>query len=196
MMGSWGWPGHLLVLVGAAPTFSRYEEYLVKSVLRVLFVFVVIFTTFAPAQAAIEVTFIKPGDYSDSAVRGGPFGSGSFGVVNAIREHLMELGNQNLTLKEGLRIEVLDIDLAGRYEWWRFPFDKRVMRESSSPVIEVRYFYYVSGKKVDEGEERITDVNYLKNTGKGEDGEILKYEKRMLDRWFRDRFVNHKSAKN
>ncbi len=167
-----------------------------KSLLRVISVFVVILTASAPAHAVIEVAFIKPGDYSDSSVRGGPFGSGSLGVVSAVRDYLIELGDKNLSPNEGLRIEVLDIDLAGRYEWWRFPFDKRVMREGSSPALEVRYFYYVDGKKVDEREERITDAHYLQNASTNDSGDPLKYEKKMLDRWFRDRFVNHRSAKN
>ncbi len=150
----------------------------------------------APAHAVIEVAFIKPAGYSDAAVKGGPFGSGSLGVVNAIRNHLMDLGNNNLSPSEGLRIEVLDIDLAGRYEWWRFPFDKRVMRKGSVPSIDVRYIYYVDGKKVDEREEQITDTEYLQSAAADNSGDALRFEKAMLDRWFRDRFINHESASN
>jgi hypothetical protein len=165
----------------------------VKSALGIVSFCVAILGISAPTHAIVEVAFIEPGDYTDGAVRGGLFGSGGLGTVNAVRQHLAMLGDNNLSPREALRIEVLDIDLAGRYEWWRFPFDARIMRSSSVPAIEVRYIYYVDGKIVDEGEERITDMNYLQGTRTGKPGGPLKYEKRMLDRWFRDRFVNRRS---
>jgi hypothetical protein len=61
------------------------------------------------------------------------------GVINAIRQHFIGLGNKHLSLSEDLRIEVLDIDLGGQYEWWRFPFDARIMRDVTAPTIKVRY---------------------------------------------------------
>lgn len=148
-----------------------------------------------PAQAAVEVAFIEPENYTDGSVRGGLFTSGGFGTANVIRAHLMTLGDKTLSPREGLRIEILDIDLAGQYEWWKFPFDARVMRTSSMPAIEVRYIYYVNGKRVEEGEERITDMNYLQRARAAGANERLYYEKKMLDRWFRARFANREAAK-
>lgn len=160
-----------------------------KSVLGIVSLCVAILGIPAQANAIVEIAFIEPGDFTDGEVRGGLFGSGGLGAVTAIRQHLVKLGDNNLSPREALRIEVLDVDLAGRYEWWRFPFDARIMRDSSVPAIEVRFTYYVDGKIVDEGEERITDLNYLQDVRVGKRGGLLKYEKIMLDRWFHDRFV-------
>ena len=60
-------------------------------------------------------------------------------MISAIRQHLIGPGNKHLSLSEDLRIEVLDIDLAGQYEWWRFAFDACIMRDVTAPTIKVRY---------------------------------------------------------
>jgi len=72
----------------------------------------------------------------------------------------------------------LDVDLVGRYEWWKFPFDTRVLQSSSAPTIEVRYIYYADGKKIEEGKERIADMNYLHDARAAGPGEFLYYEKK------------------
>ena len=165
-----------------------------KSVLRSFLFSLSALVILVPAYAVVEVVFIKPGSYTDASVRNGQFNSTNLGIISAVRGHLMNLGDKYLSPREGPQTEVLDIDLAGRYEWWRFPFDARIMRDITSPAMEVRYIYYVNGIKVDESEERITDMNYLLSAGKGGSSDSLKYEKKMLDPWFRERFVNHESA--
>ena len=166
-----------------------------KSSVRAFLAFLAFLVASAPVQAAIEVAFIDPGDYTDASIRNGPFSSTGFGTISGLRAHIMRLGNQYLSPKENLRIEVLDVDLAGRYEWWRFPFDARIMSDSTWPAIKVRYVYIVNGKKVDEGEEHITDQNYLLRAGAGASGDSLKYEKAMLDRWFRTHFGDQAATK-
>jgi hypothetical protein len=44
------------------------------------------------------------------------------------------------------------------------------------------------------GEERITDMMYLQGHNRYDSGASLRYEKQMLDRWFRKSLIAEKSG--
>jgi len=76
----------------------------VKSILCIVLFCIAILVVSAPAQAIVEVMFIEPGNCTGGSVRGGLFGSGGLGTVNIIRKRLRRLGEQPLSLRDGLRI--------------------------------------------------------------------------------------------
>jgi hypothetical protein len=135
-----------------------------------------------PAQAAVEVNFVHPERYTDAG----------FGAVETqrtcteIAQHLDRLGQRYLGAGQDLRIEVLDIDLAGRPHIGVGDF--RVMRSSGAdwPRMRVRYVLEAAGAAPVRGEELIVDQDYLRWPLRTP--ESLGYEKRMLNEWFRLRF--------
>jgi hypothetical protein len=85
---------------------------------------------------------------------------------------------------------VTDVDLAGRFEWWRpYAYDVRILRDITWPRIKLRYALADGGRTVLSAEEQISDLNYLMNAGVRSSSDPLKYEKAMLDDWFRARTV-------
>ncbi|MEO8101135.1 MAG: DUF3016 domain-containing protein [Betaproteobacteria bacterium] len=134
------------------------------------------------ANAAVAVTFTQPEKYADM-----PFGSyDKERVLEDLHKHFDKLG-ATLPAGQDLKIEVLDIDLAGRIEpSARASRDLRVMRGSADwPAITLRYSLESQGKVLKNGEERIADMAYLSGYNHYNSGENLRYEKQMLDRWFR-----------
>ena len=110
--------------------------------------------------------------------------------MTGIQQHLERLGERYLKPGQDLTIEVIDIDLAGRFELWRINArDLRIMREVTWPGIEVRYTLEQNGVVVESGEEAVTDLNYLMRAGIAYSSGSLRYEKAMLEEWFRTRFV-------
>ena len=100
-----------------------------------------------------------------------------------------QLGARYLGKGQVLKVEILDIDLAGRYEPWQPRFyDVRILRGTTPPRIKLRYELRYKGKKVSEGEETISDLNYLMNTPARLSSKRFAYEKHMLRHWFRKRF--------
>ena len=135
------------------------------------------------AGATVTVTFTKPDNYADM-----PFTARDRDdVMKELQKHFDKMGAK-LPQGQDLKVEVLDIDLAGRIEpRFRGASDIRILRGSADwPVIQLRYSIESQGKVVKSGEARVADMNYLQGHVSGySSNESLRYEKKMLDDWFK-----------
>ncbi|MNQ33116.1 hypothetical protein D3C85_465380 [compost metagenome] len=87
---------------------------------------------------------------------------------------------------QSLKVEILDIDLAGRYESWRVDFrDVRFMREVTWPRIRLHYSLERDGKTLVSRDATLIDQSYLQHANYYFSNDRLRYEKTMLDDWFR-----------
>lgn len=143
-----------------------------------------------PARAAVDVTFTEPARYSDARLHGIYRPGADETVLKQLRAHLETLGRRYLRDGQVLKVEVLDIDLAGRYEPWRASaYDVRFLRDITWPRIKLRYVLQGGGAAVAQGEETVADLDYLSRAEVRLSSDRLGYEKRMLDDWFRTRFA-------
>lgn len=149
-----------------------------------------LFTVTASAQPIVEVVFVNPERYSDASPSRYVGGEDERDAALAeLREHLRSLGAKYLKDGDRLRMEVLDVDLAGTFELSRSgKRDVRVMREAGVPQIDVRYTLSRGGVQ-SSGQERVTDPAYLNNATRCRAAGPLCYEKLMLDNWFMRRFT-------
>ena len=142
-----------------------------------------------PAWAAVDVTYTSPETYSDVKVGAGPVKAQREMVLRELKKHLEKLGGETLPPDAALRIEVLDINLAGRDQ----PFntdatDQRLLDEVNWPSVKLRYTLERNGRMVSQAEEVVSDQDYLDHSALGGRSDPLRYEKRMLSTWFRERF--------
>lgn len=141
-------------------------------------------------HAAVEVSFVNPERFSDAGLDRSYGDRSREPVQRGIREYLERLGARHLKPNQVLRIEVLDIDLAGRFEWWRpYAYDVRVLRGVTWPRIVVRYSLNEEDRTLLASEEAVTDLNYQMRVAARLSSDPLRYEKEMLGDWFRARFV-------
>jgi hypothetical protein len=133
------------------------------------------------AGAAVSVTYVQPEKFSDV-----PFVTWEReDTLRVLTEHFTWLGSA-LPPGQDLRIEVTDIDLAGReIPNARAGRDLRILRgQADWPRMDLRYAVEQDGQVLKSGEARLTDMNYLNHTSRYFDGEPLRYEKSMIDEWF------------
>jgi len=145
--------------------------------------------TISAARADVHVTFTAPEKYTDAGLRREGGARSREVALRTIREHLAALGQRYLAPNETLKIEVLDIDLAGEIEWWHGPYDIRYLRDYTWPKIKLRYALEERGQTVRSGEETVSDPSYQMSIITTRSGEIMPHEKKMLARWFRSRFA-------
>jgi hypothetical protein len=133
------------------------------------------------ASAAVTVTYVQPEKFSDL-----PFATWDReDTLRQLTEHFIWLGN-SLPPGQDLRIEVLDIDLAGRQiPSVRLGRDIRILRgQADWPRIDLRYSLEQNGQVIKSGEAQLAVMNYLDHTTRYFDSEPLRYEKQMIDDWF------------
>ena len=139
-----------------------------------------------PAHAAgsAEVRFVEPERFSDA----GRSAYDRERALASLAAHLQELARR-LPDGQRLKIEVLDVGLAGEQELRR-GHDVRILRGAAdSPHIHLRWTLEQGGGTLKSGQERLGDLGYLLGrigvaSGDGD----LPYEKRMLTQWFRAQF--------
>jgi len=113
--------------------------------------------------------------------------------LQALAKHLESLGPRYLPAQQALKIEVLDVDLAGDVRPSRRAGlgELRVTRgKADVPSITVRYTLESNGKVLRSAEETITDLDYARRGPGRRADDPLHAEKRMLDDWFRARFAS------
>jgi len=140
--------------------------------------------------AAVAVTFNKPERYIDL-----PFMTNERDdVLKTLKRHFEKLG-ATLPAGQDFNVEVLDVDLAGQLEpsTMTGSTELRVLRGGADwPMIKLRYRVEAAGKTLKAGEARLSDLNYLGHMNRYSTGESLRYEKAMLDDWFKKEILSAK----
>ena len=146
--------------------------------------------TLAAAAGTVQVSFDKPAEFSDAG-RG----------VNEREQTMKSLGDylQSLgaLLPDGqtLRLEVLDIDLAGELR----PFPRSSSTEvrvlngrADAPHIKLRYTLQTGDQVLKSGVATVADLAYFFGSHGHEAvyGDLF-YEKRMLQQWFKDTLTSN-----
>jgi Protein of unknown function (DUF3016) len=137
------------------------------------------FATAAAAPGGVMVTFINPEHYTDA----GRHGRDTERNLRTLQSDLENLGARCLAVGETLDIQVLDVDLAGREEWWhRTGGDLRVMRDITWPRLVLHYVQRdATGAELRQDHERVLDMNYLWRSAYVRfDSRPLPYERVML----------------
>jgi hypothetical protein len=141
------------------------------------------------AAAEVRVSFVGAAHYTDANLYNGYGEAARAPALREIEQTLDRLGQRYLRQGQTLAIEVLDIDLAGRFEpWHMLAYDVRFMRDITWPRIKLRYRLTENGQPARTGEENISDQTYLMHAGRTT-GQVMPYEKAMLESWFQRHFA-------
>lgn len=137
------------------------------------------------ASAAVSVAYDHPDKFTDL-----PFDQWDRDdVLKQLAAHFDTLGKA-LPAGQDLKIDVLDVDLAGReFPSHRAGHEIRILRGGADwPHIHLRYSLEQGGHVIKSGEAQISDMAYLDHINHYSDGDFLRYEKQMLDDWFAKTF--------
>ncbi len=157
-----------------------------KTVLRQVVIAALLLVSASAASAAATVTFAQPDRFSDV-----PFTSWERErILKDLSEHFDKLAAR-LPAGQELSVEVLDVDLAGQTWPTRMSGrDIRIMNGRADwPSIKLRYTVTQGGQVVRSGEENIRNMSYMQGSNRYYSNDALRYEKKMLDDWFRERLA-------
>jgi len=138
----------------------------------------------SPVRAGqVEVEFVQPERFSDA----GQHPIDRQQVLATLSQYAQTWGKR-LPPEQSLKLQVLDLDLAGRIEPWpgRLGWtDVRVLNgRADAPRVQLRYQLLSAGQVLRSGDVQLSDIGYTLGRQHGE----LAYEKRMLERWFSSNF--------
>jgi hypothetical protein len=136
------------------------------------------------ASAAVTVTYIEPEHYGEV-----PFASWEREeVLKDLSAHFDRLG-KDLPPGQDLKVEVLDLKLAGRLRRGSAREIRVLTGSADWPRMHLRYSLESGGKVISSGESRLSDMSYLDRANRYAAGERLRYEKHMIDEWFKKTIV-------
>lgn len=143
------------------------------------------------AWAGVSVSYVEPEKFSDLPRQTEERAR----MLKDLSEHFHKLGKK-LPLEQTLKIEVTDIDMAGREEpSRRMANDLRVLRGGADwPHMRLRYSLESNGKVLRSGSDNLSDMSYLNRLNSYSTGDSLRYEKRMIDDWFAQQFGKGKGG--
>ena len=144
----------------------------------------------------VNVSFIHPENFTDASLQGGYGTRAEQGTLDEIGRFFESLGPRYLKSQQVLTLDVLNVDLAGRIEWWRRNlYDTRILRDIYPPRFTLNYRLSENGQTIVENKETVVDPNYLANPGiYFSPNDPLRFEKAMLEDWFRRRFGDQRSV--
>ena len=146
---------------------------------------------FAAMAGTVNVSFLDPARYADA----GNSQWDEKANLEVLGRYFQALG-QLLPADQVLKVEVLDIDLAGTVVPSRRDGSPlRVVRgRADFPRMHLRYTLESPGQPARTGDEWLADLNYARAFPRYRASEPLGYETRMLQAWFKARFVDQHAA--
>jgi len=106
-------------------------------------------------------------------------------ALKGLSEHFSKLGAE-LPPNQNLRIDVKDVDLAGREFPGRGGRDLRVVRSNGPdwPRIDLHYTLEQDGQVLRSGDAELRDMGFMDRLTRVNDSDSLRFEKRMIEDWF------------
>lgn len=117
-------------------------------------------------------------------------------ILKNLADYIKKLG-ADLPAGTDMTVNIYNVDLAGReYPGNRASGDMRVLEGKSDwPLIELQYALSSKGQVFDSGTAQISDVNYMNRMMKrSQETDNLRYEKRMLQDWFKKTILSKKAG--
>lgn len=183
-----GRPAHPRARRPPDPAGTGKEAALRRTWLAILGALALATTQASPGRAEAVVTFLHPEAFTDASLDGIRPASARSPALAALRRHLERLG-QLLPPGQVLRIEILDVDLAGMPDPWASASHRpRLATPATWPRIRLRTTLEAPGAAPLHGEEEVTDRTYLRRSQAFLATGPLRYEQAMLDDWFERRF--------
>jgi Protein of unknown function (DUF3016) len=137
------------------------------------------------AAGTVQVSFVKPENFADMRDR-------AYRVednVQALEKVIVEAARPYVGDGETLKIEVLDVDLAGETRPGAGALDLRVLRGRADwPRITLRWSLEGAGAAPRSGQAVVQDMSYLQRIPPPLANDHLVFERRMLVGWFREQF--------
>jgi hypothetical protein len=166
---------------------------MIKSILTLLIVSGLsgtIFGTFSVHAADVKVTWTEPSKYRD--IYSGNQGKKRFreSTFKELEKHLLKLAKA-LPESQKLEIDVTDVDLAGDVNSSSMR-DIRVIKEIYFP--RIKFSYKLINEElaiIQSGDVNIKDMNFMMGISSRYRNKSLGYEKKLLDDWFKDQFVDN-----
>jgi hypothetical protein len=159
-------------------TVSKFNHSLLAAALSLL--------ACGAAWAEVSVSYVKPEEFSDV-----PFSPRDREqLMKDLTAHFNKMG-QKLPAGQVLKIEVLDVDLAGRVVPRHFsPEDLRILRGGADwPHMHLHFTLEQDGKVLRSGDAQLSNMMYQERLNRYSSTDSLRYEKQMLDDWFEQEFL-------
>lgn len=149
-------------------------------------------TSVAATAAVVDVHFVQPDRFTDIGFER----LDRERALQAIEQHLTRLGTR---LPDGarLRVDVLDVDLAGRLEPWPTRQVRVLGGQADWPRMTLRWRLDPSsgGDALASGEERLADLGYLSRTAPLRSQSAYAPDLRLIDDWFDRRLAAHAAVR-
>jgi hypothetical protein len=114
---------------------DRNSGWIMRTAKIVPAIVALLFIPVAAVDASIRVTFINPEQYHDEDFRS----LKRDGIIAEFQKEFERLDRRFIKKGQTLIIDVLDVELAGRYEPWRTGFnDVRILRNITPPSFKLR----------------------------------------------------------
>jgi hypothetical protein len=151
-------------------------------------------------DSRLTIEFIEPEKFTDIRPSNESRKKFREHVLSSMEKYFDELTD---TLPNGqtLDVTVTDIDLAGDTRSPRVPigsqmFDVRVIEDIYFPRIKFSYTLKNDAGEVLKSEDvDLKDMNFLNRTGRFTNRDAFKYERVMIEGWFKDTFETTKKSK-
>lgn len=139
----------------------------------------------ADAAGSVQISFVKPENFAD--VRDRTYSREQ--NLKALEQVISTAALPYVADGQTLKIEVLDVDLAGEVRPGARAWDVRVLRGRADwPRITLRWSVEGAGAAPRGGEAVVQDMAYLQRLPTAQADTALVYERRMLDDWFKQQF--------
>ena len=138
------------------------------------------------AAGNVQVAYVQPEKFADIGITP----RDREDTLKQLTKHFEVLAERYLADGQRLKVEVLDVDMAGEIRpSIRVGHDVRIVKgEADWPIIKMRYALEAPGQAARGGESTLADMGYARRTRQMREDEPLHYERRMLDEWFAAQF--------
>jgi hypothetical protein len=153
-----------------------------NAMIRYAAVAALLLCTASAASAGVTVTYAQADKFTDV-----PFAEWERErLLKDLDGHFAKLAAK-LPPGQELKVEVLNLDLAGQVRHnYGGTQDLRVLRGGADwPHMHLRYTLLDNGQVLKQGDAQLSNMSYLQRMNSYDRGDTLRYEKQMLDDWFK-----------